>query len=78
MSQVIKSPLSLPWMLYVYSFYPDIRIAKTFGCALTYEWIHYVSHHRLAHAIGLMNDDELVRFESEMAYERPFDEYFNP
>lgn len=66
----------LPWLLYVYSFYPDIRIAKTFGCALTYEWIHYVSHHRLANHVGIISDSELKKFEVEKAYNRPYNEYF--
>jgi len=27
-----------PWLVKVYSFYPDIRIAKSMGCALTFDW----------------------------------------
>ncbi len=69
--------LTLPWLFYVYSFYPDIRIAKTVGCALTYEWIHYVSYHRRANALGLMSDRELARFEYEDAYHGTYDEYFD-
>ena len=70
-------PLILPWLIYVYGYYPDIRIAKTVGCALTYEWIHYVSYHRCANAVGLMSDTELARFEYEDAYHGTFDEYFD-
>jgi len=33
-----------PWFLYAYHYYPDIRIAKTGGCSLTYEWIDWKSH----------------------------------
>ena len=69
--------LILPWLIYVYGYYPDIRIAKTVGCALTYEWIHYVSYHRRANAVGLMSDSELARFEYEDAYHGTFDEYFD-
>jgi hypothetical protein len=31
----------LPWLHKVYTFYPDVRIAKSMGCALTSDWIQF-------------------------------------
>lgn len=38
----------LPWCINVYSYYPDIRICKTLGSALTYEYVEYLNAVRLA------------------------------
>jgi hypothetical protein len=33
----------LPWLHTVYAFYPDLRIARSMGCALTPDWIRFMT-----------------------------------
>jgi hypothetical protein len=38
----------LPWLHQVYTFYPDVRIARSMGCALTPDWIGFMTSQRFA------------------------------
>ena len=38
----------LPWLHKVYTFYPDVRIARSMGCALTSDWIQFKTSLRFA------------------------------
>lgn len=55
---VILTALLLPWIIRSYSFFPDIRVAKTLGSSLTHEQIKYCSALRLASKKGFLNIDE--------------------
>ena len=67
----------LPWYMYVYSYYPDIRIVKSGASAVTHEWRDYYSAHIKANEVGLISDSELRTFFHEKAYNRPYYEYFD-
>ena len=74
----------LPWLFHVYSYYPDIRIAKTCGTALTYDYMNYALTLQKAEKLGLISKDEklIIRREtlsfanSTEYFKRSFNGYF--
>jgi hypothetical protein len=67
----------LPWQIYAFSHYPDIRIFRSVGSTLTPEWLNYYNAQLKAHELGVINDEELEVFFQEKAYNRPYYEYFD-
>jgi hypothetical protein len=78
----------LPWLYNVYMFYPDVRVARSMGCALTTDWIKFNtslefarSHPQgLSHA-GVIPPDELLATDvyaltTSEYFEKAFGGYF--
>jgi hypothetical protein len=51
--------ISLPWLLFSYSQYPDMRIVKSWGTSLTHEKMDYVRAFRKLESAGLIPNDSL-------------------
>jgi 4-amino-4-deoxy-L-arabinose transferase-like glycosyltransferase len=77
----------LPWLHTVYAFYPDIRIARSMGCALTWDWAHLngsMTHARnrtLGQAVPPAATDSVLAtdvyaFSSSECFRRSFDGSF--
>jgi hypothetical protein len=66
-----------PWLNKVYTYYPDIRIVKTVGCALTHESSAYIASIRRAAARNELNTEELHRLEKDNWYNLSSREIFD-
>lgn len=74
----------MPWICKVYKYYPDIRVAKTVGCALTHESLTYVNSVRAASKRGVISPEELsviehddwYRLGSKEIFERSFNGWY--
>ncbi|MDY0279176.1 MAG: hypothetical protein RBR35_01285 [Salinivirgaceae bacterium] len=51
--------ISLPWLMFSYSIYPDWKIVKSWGTSLTHEKMSYVNAHRKLAAVGLISEDSV-------------------
>ena len=75
----------MPWIMYVYQYYPDYRIAKTIGTSLTHEIMDYASALILANELGWITDEEInrigqkeiYRVDSDVAFERSFNGWYS-
>ncbi len=59
----------LPWVGRVYRYYPDVRVAKTVGCALTHESSKYIGSVRAAEKRGIISKEELSQIEHNDWYQ---------
>ncbi len=70
-----------PWIYKVYRYYPDIRVAKTMGSALTYESWDYAISVGAASRRGVIDRDELSKIKNDNWYllssKEIFDRSFN-
>lgn len=73
--------VTLPHLLNVYMFYPDIRIVKTFGSSFTHELIKYDKAVTLLYLNQLISEEEAYQMRdwskpSRIQFERSFNGYY--
>ncbi|OFW52513.1 MAG: hypothetical protein A2163_08180 [Actinobacteria bacterium RBG_13_35_12] len=58
---LISFMFCLPWICRTYQFFPDIRVAKTFGVSLTHEQLKYFKALQIYKRSGYISSDELYK-----------------
>ena len=73
----------MPHLINVYNFYPDLRIAKTFGTSFTYELVGYTSTAMKYNRLGLISDNDFTEYKKEWTensiaqFSKSFNGYYN-
>lgn len=72
---LIMMAFMVPWLVHVYRYYPDLRIIKTGGCALTYQWREWESYQLQLIDLATtkttpMSDDDLKKVNSLIEIDR--------
>ncbi|HMW36899.1 MAG TPA: hypothetical protein PKA72_11110 [bacterium] len=63
LSFFIMMAIASPWLIRTYSFYPDIRVFKSFGTSLTHEYSSYISYLNKQTQMNQITQDSLNRIQ---------------